>query len=101
MERILNILLWLDAVFSRTHDPILAQLRSLQRNCILSVGSSVLVLLATYFVSSLAPVENTYRPILLSVTEPVSLGLFALALANVFWCAWATYELWRFQPDFD
>lgn len=99
MEKILDALFWIHDVFSQTRDPVLAQYRSLQRHWIVSAGSAILALVAEYFISASALVDNPYRPIIQAALEPflwVGLGAMVISIA---WMAWATYALWRFERD--
>lgn len=100
MDKLLCLLLWIDSVFSRTRDPVLAQHRSLQRHWLLSAGTVIITVVAEYYVASLVPAESSSRPMVQAVVELLSRALLVVTVVSFFWLTWATYALWRFERDF-
>lgn len=98
MEKLLNAVFWISDAFSRTHDPILAEYRFLQRHFILSFASTVFAMVFEVLISSMMPAAvNASRPLIQAVIEPLSWFPIAAMIASMVWMAGATYALWRFE----
>lgn len=99
IDRLINMLLWIDNVFTNSRDPVLAEYRSYQRHLIISGALSVMGLLGAYLVApSMAP-SSSLQQLANQVFTFSAWACFAVSLVAALWFTWTTYRLWRFTTD--
>lgn len=99
IDRLINMLLWIDNAFTKTRDPVLAEYRNYQRHLIISGVLSVMGLFGAYLVApSMAP-SSPLQQFANQVATLSAWACFAVSLVAVLWFAWTTYRLWRFTAD--
>lgn len=96
LTRILNYVLWIDTVFSRSTDPMVAEYRACQRHLIGSGATLLLVLCATFVITSYLDSDNR---IVQEVSGMLGRAFALLAALCVAWCARAAYQLWRVERN--
>lgn len=101
IERLLNGLLWLDTIFSRSHDPDLEEYRLRQRVVVKSGGIALGAMLLAFFVMPSVPDTIRYNAVVAPVQSMFAIFLLSASCLATFTFAWSSYRLWRFCEGYD
>jgi hypothetical protein len=99
LEKLFNMILWVDAAFTRTRDPVIEEYREYQRHMIAGGGLAVITQLGAWFLMPANEAANGVQQIVHTFAAYVALGCLVVSAATSLWCAWSVYQLWRFTRD--
>lgn len=101
IERVLNGLLWLDTIFTRSRDPDMEEYRQRQRVVVKSGAMALGAMLLALFVMPSALDTTGYNAVVAPVQSMFAMFFLSVSCLATFTLAWSSYRLWRFCEGYD
>lgn len=99
LERLFNLIDWIDAAFTRTRDPLLAEYRNVQKQVIISSALAMMGMVLAFLVMPSSESETGFLALAQIVETYAALAFLLVSAVATAWLIWATYRLWRFSED--
>ena len=99
LDKLLDVIVWVDTAFTRTRDPVIEEYRGYQRQLIVSGSLATFGMLAAWFVMPAREASNAFQQFAQTFAEYVALASLGLTAICCLWFAWSAYCLWRFLGD--
>ncbi len=96
LDKILNIIVWLSEINTRSYEPIINEYRGYQRRMVASAVGALFVLIVSWIFLPQQVPNNDFMAILVTAVDQVRMILDFVALILCIFFLFNLFEFWRF-----